>query len=81
VRRVSYNRDEIDLIRQRIANGHQMQITLFDSLRELRKEIEALKATKPTEGNLIPLAVVQKSQSLKTALRCFGYCLCGCRPR
>jgi hypothetical protein len=49
VRRVSYNRDEIDLIRQRIDNGHQMQITLFDSLRELRKEIEGLKGTRPTE--------------------------------
>jgi hypothetical protein len=49
VRRVSYNRDEIDLIRQRIDNGHQMQITLFDSLGELRKEIEGLKGTRPTE--------------------------------
>jgi hypothetical protein len=39
VRRVSHNRDEMDLIRQRIDNGHQMQTTLNDSLRELRKDL------------------------------------------
>lgn len=50
VRRVGYNRDEMDLIRQRIDNAHQMQSTLFDSLREIRKDIEIFKGTKSSEG-------------------------------
>jgi hypothetical protein len=47
--RVSHNRDEINLIRQRIDNGHQIQTTLYDRLRAIRNDIEFLKGARLSE--------------------------------